>query len=97
MFRLWGRIWKNNRLLQDMVIENAKDDTRTHKIFDAITELCYAFDLEEPIWLDSNVREFKQHTKTRFYKDNFIEDIPFDYFEIQIIEEDEQYQTSPSN
>lgn len=89
MFRLWGRIWKNNRLLRDMVIENPKDDTRTHKVFDAITELCYSFDLEKPIWLDSNIREFKQHAKTRFYKDNFIEDIPFDYFEIQIIEEDE--------
>lgn len=88
MFRLWGRIWENNRLLQDMVIENQKDDTRTHKVFHAITELCYAFDLEKPIWLDSNIREFQQHAKTRFGKDNFIEEIPFDYFEIQIIEED---------
>ncbi len=32
--------------------------------------------------------EFKRHKKARFRQDNFIEEIPFDYLEIQVIEED---------
>ena len=48
----------------------------------------YAFDLSEPIWLDSNVAEFKRHSKVRFYQDNFIDSIDFSYMEIQVIEED---------
>ncbi len=88
MFRLWGRIFKENKLLMDTVIVNDKKDTRTHKVFDALTDICYEFDLGKPIWLDNNIREFKMHAKTRFYKDSFIEQIPFDYLEIQIIEED---------
>lgn len=87
MFRLWGKIFRNNNLLNDTVIEDSSDDTRTHKVFHALNEICTTFDLETPIWLTSNVREFQVHAKTRFYKDSFIEDIPFDYLEIQIIEE----------
>ena len=46
-------------------------------------------DLEEVacIWLDSNIQDFQLHAKTRFNQDNFIEQIPFDYLEIHIIEE----------
>ena len=44
--------------------------------------------LGNPIWLDTTVRDFKKHSKTRFYQDNFIEQIDFDYLEIQVIEED---------
>ena len=64
------------------------EDTRTHKVFHAIEEACYEFDLGKPIWLDSTISEFKRHDKARFTADNFIESIDFDYMEIQIIEED---------
>lgn len=88
MFRLWGKIWKDNHLLQDMVFEEDSNDTRTHKVFRGLEKICYDFDLSKPIWLDKTINEFKQHDKTRFYQDNFIEEIPFDYLEIQVIEED---------
>ena len=87
MFRLWGKIWSENHLIQDTVICDESDDTRTHKIFRALDAICYEFDLSKPIWLDSNIEEFKKRDKTRFTKDNFVEAIDFDYLEIQIIEE----------
>ena len=31
MFRLWGKIWKNNRMAADTVICDDSPDTRTHK------------------------------------------------------------------
>lgn len=88
MFRLWAKEWKNNRMIKDTVIEDNRDDTRTHKVFDAVNEVCLQFDLGQPIWLESNVSEFKRHSKARFSQDNFIEEIPFDYLEIHVIEED---------
>ena len=88
MFRLWGKIFKDNHMLRDTVIEDDRNDTRTHKIFDSLDQICYDFDLGKPIWLDSNIPEFKRHSKTRFYQDSFIEEIPFDYLELQVIEED---------
>ena len=88
MFRLWGKIYKENRLLKDTTICDDSNDTRTHKIFNALDAICYEFDLSKPIWLDSTIEEFKRHDKARFTQDNFIEAIDFDYLDIHVIEED---------
>lgn len=90
MFRLWAKIWKNNHLIRDMVVCN-NDITlnRTRKIYQAMDEICYTFDLSKPIWLDSTVSDFIKHDKTRFTQDNFIDSIDFDYLEIHVIEEDD--------
>lgn len=88
MFKLWARIFKNNHMLRDTVICDDSPETRTHKVFHAIDEVCYQFDLPKPIWLDANIADFKRHDQTRFTSDSFMEEIGFDYLEIRIIEED---------
>lgn len=88
MFRVWGKICKDNRLIRDITVEDSTEDTRTHKVFHALDEICRAFDLGRPIWLDSNIQEFKRHAKTRFRPDSFVDDIDFDYLEFHVIEED---------
>ncbi len=88
MFRLWAKEFENNHMIKDLVIEDGSDDTRTHKVFRALDEICDQFDLGKPIWLDATVQDFKRHDKARFTQDNFIETIDFDYLEIHVIEED---------
>ena len=87
MFRMWGKLFLDNHMTADYVAEDDSDDTRTHKVFRALEEICGVFDLMQPIWLDKNIKEFQRLSKTRFHKDSFVEMIPFDYLEIQIIEE----------
>lgn len=88
MFRLWGKLFRKGKMIQDIVICNDDHEIdRTKKIFDALEEICYEFDLSKPIWLDATINEFKRHDKVRFTSENFIESIPFDYLEIQVIEE----------
>lgn len=91
MFRLWGKIWKDNHMLRDTVICDGSDLSRTKKVFQGLEEIAYQFDIGKPIWLDKTVREFQQHSKARFYQDSFMEQIEFDYLEIHIIEEDDFY------
>lgn len=89
MFRLWAKEFKDNRLIKDITISDmAEGKSRTKKVFDAVDEVCYEFDLSRPVWLEKNINEFKCRDKTRFYKDNFIESVEFDFIEIQVIEED---------
>ncbi len=89
MFRLWAKEFKDNRLLKDITISDmAEDKSRTKKVFDAVDEVCYEFDLSRPVWLEKNINEFKRRDKTRFDQDNFIESVEFDFIEIQVIEED---------
>ena len=87
MFRLWGKIFRENRMMRDTVVCIEDEDTRTHKIFRVLEEICYEFDLSKPIWLNHTISEFQRHDKARFYQDNFVDAIDFDYLEIQIIEE----------
>ncbi|MCR5355947.1 MAG: hypothetical protein K6E63_00940 [Lachnospiraceae bacterium] len=86
--RIWAKLIGDNRIIKDMVVENYSDDTRTHKVFDALDRICIEFDLSKPIWLDATIKDFQQHSKCRFMGDNFIDSIDFDYLEIQVLEED---------
>lgn len=89
MFRMWCKIFKDNHLIQDTVIvQNSPDKSRTAKVLDSLSEACHAMDLAVPVWLDSTISEFKRHDKARFFADNFIEQVDFDYLEIHVIEED---------
>lgn len=86
--RIWFKLWKNSKLQQDVTIEDTSDETRTHKVMNALGEACRAFDLPVPIWLDRTVADFKAGARARFYADSFIEEVPFDYLEIEVLEED---------
>ncbi len=85
--RIWFKIFQDNHIQRDMVITDDSEDTRTHKVFAALEQVCYEFDLSKPIWLDATIAEFKRHDKARFYQDNFVEQIDFDFLEIHVIEE----------
>lgn len=88
MFRMWGKLIKDNHLLDDTTI-SIRDYSLSHTqmVFQALDEICYHFDLGKPIWLEANIRDFQLHAKTRFRQDHFIEHIEFDFLEIQVIEE----------
>ena len=89
MFRLWAKMIVSGKMVKNMTIENSDSSlNRTKKIFNAIDEVCYAYDLSKPIWLDKNINEFKKNSKTRFTKDNFVDDIDFDSLDLEVIEED---------
>ena len=88
MFRIWGKLFKDTRMINDIVIENDKDDTRTHKVFESLDEICSYFNIGRPIWLDTNIKDFKKFSIVRFNQDNFIETIEFDFLELRMIEED---------
>ena len=86
--RIWFKVFQDNHLLMDTTIENCSDDSRTHKVLDALAECCYTFNLSQPIWLESTIKDFQRHARARFAPDAFVEEVDFDYLEIHVIEED---------
>ncbi len=86
--RIWGKIIRDNHLLRDTVVVLEGPERRTLKVFEGLRLICMEFDLAVPTWLAVNVKEFQRIAKTRFRQDSFIEQIPFDYLEIQVIEDD---------
>ena len=51
MFRMWGKIFHENHMLKDTVICIDSDLNRTRKVYQALEEICYEFDLSKPLWL----------------------------------------------
>jgi len=87
MFRLWGKIYKNNDIVRDLVFELDQDNlSYEDKVLQGVESLCYQFDLQKPMWFSDNHSELKMIGKSRFMDHHFIESISFDYFEIEIIE-----------
>ena len=39
MFRMWAKIWENNRMIKDVVICDKGEETRTKKILHALDEV----------------------------------------------------------
>ena len=72
MFRMWGKIFHENRMLKDTVICIDTDLNRTRKVYQALEEICYAFDLAKPIWLPLNQQDFIRYSRTRFTQDSFV-------------------------
>ncbi|MCR4617910.1 MAG: hypothetical protein K5669_06965 [Lachnospiraceae bacterium] len=86
--RIWARQFKDTHMLCDELIVDNSKDTRTHKVFRAIEDIAKKMDLPQPIWLDRNINSFKRNGVVRFGSDSFIEEVPFDYLEVRVIEED---------
>ena len=88
MFRLWGKLFKNNEMINDLVYEDTSDSDFLGKTKKGLEYLCYEFDISKPMWFSENKADYQVINKTSFYDHHFIESINFDYFEIEIIEND---------
>ena len=71
MFRLMGTLMKNSKILKDTVICDETGNRRTQKVLTAWKRSAIPLTWKKPIWLESNLSDFKQHSKTRFYQDKF--------------------------
>jgi len=87
IMRIWIRLFKDNRLLDDTVIEDKSESSRTKKVTSSLERACHDMNLAVPVWLSSNITEFQRYSRTRFLRDNFNEDVIFDYMDFMVIEE----------
>jgi len=88
LFKLWGKIVKKNNIVQNRVFEmNQEDLSFEELLIKGIEDLCNHFDIANPMWMRDNKLEMNQINKTRFKAQHFIEEIDFDYFEIEYIVE----------
>jgi hypothetical protein len=85
MLKIWGILFKNNKIIKDEVVYSDIEGGYQENLKVCITELCYKFDIPKPYWLPSNLNEYNRRNKTSFTKDNFMEELDFDKFAISDI------------
>jgi hypothetical protein len=87
MIRLWGKIIKNNKIVEDTEFTCNDDIEYQDQLKLCIKEICYKFDIQKPFWLPKNLEEYNRVKRTSFKQDNFMEEINFDRLEIHVLEE----------
>lgn len=86
--KIWGKIIKRTKIVKDEVVEINIDGSYQENLKACITELCSILDIPRPYWLPPNVKEYNIRRKTSFNSNHFIEEIDFDKFVIQELEEE---------
>ena len=92
MTGLWVRLMKKHRIDRQATRACVFADAR-----DALTEICRELDVPRPIWLPKHEREFESFRMTGFTRDHFLEDVPFDRLEIEIIDDARRKNKDPRN
>ena len=80
---LYGRLIKQGKLIKEAnsVSQDFSGDFRA-QLEECLILVCKELDVEVPIWLKKNSKDFGLYRKTSFNSDHFGEVIAFDRFEI---------------
>ncbi len=81
--KLYGKLIEQGKMIKEAWAEpqNSSDDFR-EQLEECLIMVCKELDIEVPIWLKKNTKEFGLYRKTSFNSDHFGETINFDRFEI---------------
>lgn len=82
--KVWGKTVKKEKITRDIIFETEN----FHSNFDGnLAELCHMIDIPTPIATRTHKGYFEQFNIVKFKKDDFVESVDFDYFELEFVPE----------
>ena len=81
MIKIWGKVISNEKIIKSKTI---KVETETTTFFEMLTNLCQSLNIPTPVLLDKHVYDFNVFGICMFKPDDFIEDVIFDKFSLEI-------------
>ena len=82
---LHGRLIKDCNPLRTATVKNENPGLNFHDLLqESFLMLCKDLNIPIPLWLDKNTKEFARFHKTFFPKEQFLEPMLFDRFELTI-------------
>lgn len=88
MLKLWGKLIKHHKIVRDVVLDMTLITDSAQTVRAALDDFAPALDIARPIWLPKNETDLTKFIITRFYPDQFMESVDFDWLEIEIIGDD---------
>lgn len=84
MVRIWGKVYKGEKLLKHASIEvNERECT----FFDMLRKLAEKLDIATPVLLEKHVKDFNKFNMCMFKADDFVEKVNFTKFILENITE----------
>jgi len=82
--KLSGRLVKDTRILKEASAASPETASFRDALEECLIEVCRELDIQVPVWLKKNTIDISRYRKTSFNKDQFVEKINFDRFDINI-------------
>jgi hypothetical protein len=80
-----GKLIKGTATLDEKVYElGDQEGTYQERLEKCLVEMCGLLNIEVPVWLTKNTREYVRFRRTSFNADQFFNPVIFDRFEIKI-------------
>lgn len=90
MIKIWVRIIKNNKIIDENMQEIYDDEPSISLYLDTLRDICYELDLEYPVVLNKHKLDMVNFCLVKFLPEDFMDRVEFDRLEIEIfIEKDE--------
>ncbi|WP_010681297.1 hypothetical protein [Acetivibrio cellulolyticus] len=83
--KIIGKLINGTRIISEKVVDNDSSNVPFRDLLEeSLITLCRELDISVPLWLKRNTTEFARYRRTSFTKDQFIDSVKFDRFEIKI-------------
>lgn len=84
--KLWAKIIKGEKIIKNCLYE-IKGTFDLTKLLDYLTDICQQFDIPRPMLINKHYRDFSNFNHTFFKPDDFVEEVDFDKFWIEIAQD----------
>lgn len=81
MIKIYGKVITNEKMTKSKVV---KVDTENTTFFDMLSNLCHSLNIPTPVLLDKHVYDFNVFGICTFKQDDFIEEVVFDKFSVEL-------------
>ena len=83
--RMIGKLIKGTTTLDEKVYElDDREGAYQDRLEKSLVEICRLLNIEVPLWLTKNTREYVRFRRTTFNADQFFNPVLFERFEIQV-------------
>ena len=82
--KLSGRLIKDTKVVREAFFVSRMNSSFRDALEECLIGICRELDIQVPLWLKKNTNEIVFYRKTSFFKDQFVEKVNFDRFEITI-------------
>ena len=81
MLKIWGKVISKEKIIKSKTVEV---DTEKTTFFDMLAQLCQKLNIPTPVLLDKHAYDFNVFGICTFKPDDFIEEVLFDKFCLEI-------------
>ena len=84
MFRIWGKILKDGKIVRQVTYERLDKFTYS-AFFNYLADICEELDIATPVLLKTHIFNYAKFNQVRFLPRDFVEGVDFDFLLLENI------------